>query len=105
MHWIELGFPAPVLYGATIALFIGNTTCIVFATAGAFGRRNYEDVKWMFLVPLYWLLMSIAAYKALIQLVSKPAYWEKTEHGRCRYDDSPYAPAVPAHRAASGGWG
>ena len=29
----------------------------------------------------YWALMSVAAYKALWQLVYKPFYWEKTQHG------------------------
>jgi hypothetical protein len=32
--------------------------------------------------------MSVAAYKALFQLFSKPSYWEKTEHGHCRFDDA-----------------
>ncbi len=39
-----------------------------FATAAAF-------------YPFYWLLHSIASYKALIQLITKPHYWEKTNHG------------------------
>jgi len=25
--------------------------------------------------------MSIAAWKALIQLITRPSYWEKTDHG------------------------
>jgi hypothetical protein len=29
----------------------------------------------------YWVMISIAAYKALWQLVYRPFYWEKTEHG------------------------
>jgi glycosyltransferase XagB len=62
--------------------------CVLLIVSGAFDRRNYSDVKWAFLAPLYWLLMSIAAYKALVQLFSKPTYWEKTEHGFCRYDDT-----------------
>jgi glycosyltransferase XagB len=34
--------------------------------------------------PVYWLLHSIAAYKALGQLFTKPFYWEKTQHGITR---------------------
>ncbi|MEP2829750.1 hypothetical protein [Parvibaculum sp.] len=33
------------------------------------------------MMPFYWLLISIAAYKALWQLITKPFHWEKTEHG------------------------
>ncbi len=32
------------------------------------------------LMPVYWLGISFAAYRALVQLVSAPYYWEKTEH-------------------------
>jgi hypothetical protein len=31
--------------------------------------------------PVYWILHSIASYKALWQLVKNPFYWEKTTHG------------------------
>jgi cellulose synthase/poly-beta-1,6-N-acetylglucosamine synthase-like glycosyltransferase len=97
LGWIEQIFPRPVLYAGTIALFVGNTACILLAVSGAFGRRNYGDVKWALLVPFYWLLMSIASYKALAQLFYKPSYWEKTEHGHCRYDEP--APAAVAAAA------
>ena len=33
------------------------------------------------LVPVYWVMMSMAAVKALFQVVVRPAFWEKTVHG------------------------
>jgi hypothetical protein len=30
--------------------------------------------------PVYWLAISCAAHLALLQLVTAPYYWEKTEH-------------------------
>ena len=33
------------------------------------------------LVPIYWVMMSIAAVKAVWQLVVTPSFWEKTAHG------------------------
>jgi hypothetical protein len=48
---------------------------------GAFKRRRYRLVPWALLNPLYWLLHSVAAYKAVWQLIRKPHYWEKTVHG------------------------
>ena len=33
------------------------------------------------LVPIYWAMMSIAAVKAMWQLVVTPSFWEKTAHG------------------------
>jgi hypothetical protein len=32
-------------------------------------------------VPLYWVMMSLAAAKASWQLVGSPTFWEKTVHG------------------------
>jgi hypothetical protein len=33
------------------------------------------------LMPLYWVMMALAAAKAAIQIVWNPSYWEKTQHG------------------------
>ena len=40
-------------------------------------------------MPLYWLLMSLASYRAIFQLVLRPHKWEKTPHrGRAGGDRS-----------------
>jgi cellulose synthase/poly-beta-1,6-N-acetylglucosamine synthase-like glycosyltransferase len=83
--WIPHLFPNAVFYLATLGLLVGNGACILSLVSGSVARRNYEDVKWAFLVPVYWLVMSVASYKALIQLFYKPSYWEKTQHGFCEY--------------------
>ena len=33
-----------------------------------------------FLLPFYWLLLSIATLRALHELLDRPFYWDKTEH-------------------------
>ena len=33
------------------------------------------------IMPLYWLMISLAAWKGLWQIFTKPFYWEKTRHG------------------------
>jgi hypothetical protein len=54
-------------------------------SGGLDGRKalpfSYEILKSAILTPAYWLLMSLATYKALWQLLFKPSHWEKTEHG------------------------
>ncbi len=45
-------------------------------------ERGYRDlIKQVPLMPLYWLLISAAAYRALWQFVTARFEWEKTEHG------------------------
>lgn len=38
----------------------------------------------LLLTPLHWLLVSLAAWRAIYQLVAAPYVWEKTEHGLAR---------------------
>ena len=82
---IESVFPRPLLYLGLVGMFVGNAAFTLTAISGAYLRKNYDDVKWALLSPLYWVLMSVAAWKALIQLCYKPFYWEKTVHGYCMY--------------------
>jgi hypothetical protein len=35
-------------------------------------------------LPLYWVLHSIATLRALHELLVRPYFWAKTEHGRTR---------------------
>jgi cellulose synthase/poly-beta-1,6-N-acetylglucosamine synthase-like glycosyltransferase len=45
-------------------------------------RRGYRALLWHIpLMPLYWLLISAAAYRALWQFMTARFEWEKTEHG------------------------
>jgi glycosyltransferase XagB len=46
------------------------------------GRRRLLSHAWVLvLTPLYWFLLSLAAWRALFQLLYDPQRWEKTEHG------------------------
>lgn len=86
-HVIQLSFPAAIGDVGLAGFFIGNAAFVLSTMIGCLGRRNYDDVKWTLLVPAYWLLMSIAAWKGLLQLFFKPYYWEKTIHGFSMFHD------------------
>jgi hypothetical protein len=43
------------------------------------------SLSWvLFTVPVYWMFLSWAAWRALWQLLRAPYKWEKTEHGLAR---------------------
>ena len=45
-------------------------------------RRGLRATAWvLILTPLHWVLLSLAAWRALYQLIVSPYRWEKTEHG------------------------
>ena len=62
-------------------LFIGFGAAIIAGLVGAQRRGLTGLGRHVFTMPLYWLLISTGAYKALHQLFSRPHYWEKTVHG------------------------
>jgi hypothetical protein len=78
---IESLYPAPVFYIAVVTLVFGNLLFVYTFLLGSARRGNHDLIKYGLLAPLYWLMMSLAAVKALGQLIGKPHYWEKTIHG------------------------
>ena len=60
---------------------------LISAALGLVGlaRRGLLDSAWaLLLMPVYWLLLSVAAWRAVVQLMRAPYRWEKTEHGLAR---------------------
>ncbi len=82
---VELLFPDVVLYLALLNLLIGNFLGIYLNMIAVYHRKTYSLLPFALLNPFYWLLHSIAAYKALWQLFTRPFYWEKTNHGISKF--------------------
>lgn len=74
-------FPVWLLWITVLNFVIGNVVMIYLSMMGPYKRGTFHLVLWSLLNPAYWVLHSLAAYKALWQLMTKPHYWEKTEHG------------------------
>ncbi|NHC25298.1 glycosyltransferase [Nocardioides sp. IC4_145] len=79
--FIQQLFPGIVFYAASAMLFIGNFVFVYLNVAGSLQRGEFGITRTALLSPLYWGLMSWAAWKGFIQLFTNPFYWEKTEHG------------------------
>lgn len=74
-------YPSAIFYMAVTSLLFGNFFFMYYYMIGAAKREHWSIIKWVFLVPVYWLMVSVAAGIALYQLIVKPHYWEKTIHG------------------------
>ena len=79
--FIESFFPTPVLYMGVFSLFIGNFLYMYYYMIGCAKHGHHELVKWVFLVPFYWIFISVAAWVATYKLIATPHQWSKTEHG------------------------
>lgn len=62
---LVLGMAAPMLTAAFAVVRRGRVGLLA-------------AVPWM---PVYWLMISVAGYRALIDLSRRPFHWEKTRHG------------------------
>jgi cellulose synthase/poly-beta-1,6-N-acetylglucosamine synthase-like glycosyltransferase len=74
-------FPAWVYYIGLISFVFGNATFVYLAMVASREAGSPRLVFASLLTPLYWVMMSIAGIKALVQLVTAPSFWEKTAHG------------------------
>jgi glycosyltransferase XagB len=91
---LDLYFPPWVVSFSLFNLLFGNAAMVYFFMMGAYKRGYYRLLLYAFTAPLYWALMSIAAYKGLWQLIHNPFYWEKTQHGISKHTQAELAQAA-----------
>jgi hypothetical protein len=83
----ELLAPAETTAGAalwTIAcvnLTLGYLASILVSVVCVWRRGRKGLAMFALLLPIYWLLISLAAYRAAWQFARDPYLWEKTAHG------------------------
>lgn len=78
---LEALYVGPIFYMAIISTIIGNFMFMYSYMIACVKRGQWSLVKYIFFIPIYWLMLSIAAFIAFYQLIFKPHYWEKTDHG------------------------
>ena len=82
-------WPTDAWSAALLILNLGNLAAILTASAisSVRGLRASGALRLaghIPLLPVYWALMSLAAWQALYQYFRSPATWEKTQHGVAR---------------------
>ncbi len=64
-------------------MILGNGAAIYMNLIAIREDDRSELLVSALLIPLYWLMMSVAAIKGMWQILVNPSYWEKTYHA-CR---------------------
>jgi glycosyltransferase XagB len=80
----DAAFPQMLLFLALFNLLAGNGAFIYLSMLAPIRRGWLDLIPYSLTVFGYWVLMSIAAYRALWQLLRNPFFWEKTHHGVSR---------------------
>lgn len=94
-------FPPVLLYLSLFNLLAGNGMFIFLMMLAPFRRNWLELTPFSLTVIWYWALMSISAWKGAWQLVTRPFYWEKTNHGLSKHTAAEVAQAVQEQQASS----
>lgn len=81
-HWPRIEDPVDVAYVSILAIGYGSTAALFLA--GLIRKRAWHLLPYQLFQPIYWMLHSLAAIRAAIQLIRDPFYWGKTEHGQTR---------------------
>jgi cellulose synthase/poly-beta-1,6-N-acetylglucosamine synthase-like glycosyltransferase len=79
--FIQEIFPTPIYYLGLVSWAFGNFLLVYVTVMSCRMAKRPELLIPALIVPLYWVMMSMAAMKALFQLVGAPNFWEKTVHG------------------------
>jgi cellulose synthase/poly-beta-1,6-N-acetylglucosamine synthase-like glycosyltransferase len=78
---LDVIFPHALLYLCLFNLLAGNGAFTYLIMLAPIRRGWLGLIPYSFSLFGYWVLISLAAYRALWQLLRNPFYWEKTEHG------------------------
>lgn len=76
------------------AILSGYVSTVTVGLMGLARRRQLRSSWVLLLTPIYWLCLSIAAWRALVQLYTEPYRWEKTEHGLTRERQASTPPPI-----------
>ncbi len=85
----DAGLLETLAHSGSLAVLVGGVA--VMWLPGALGciRRGWWDLlPWVTLMPLFFVLVSLAAWLAVFEFVRHPHRWNKTEHGLSRISRS-----------------
>jgi cellulose synthase/poly-beta-1,6-N-acetylglucosamine synthase-like glycosyltransferase len=91
ISWLR-GIPWSVSTRWEAAFYSGSVMLLVLGAASIFippcvalhRRRLWRLLPWILVLPLYYALVSLAAWRGLWELFTAPAHWNKTSHGLAR---------------------
>ena len=82
--WFGL-VPRDVWDWLSLAILVsGYAGAFAVQVIGLLHQRAASLLPLQLLLPVYWILHSIASVRAAIELITKPVYWAKTTHGVTR---------------------
>ena len=89
----------------SVGLALCNALFVIIHALAAVRRRRFDLLPACLCMPFYWLLVSVGAWRGVLQSFTAPFYWEKTPHGLhpgAGTDRPAASPAAAAEPGAAG---
>jgi hypothetical protein len=80
-HPVEMTLGTDMLTALFCFFIFAEILNISIAVRAVWGKEHRHLIPWAFSLPIYFMLGTFAAYKALYEFIFHPFYWDKTEHG------------------------
>lgn len=80
-HPLQAVLPDWAVFTIAATFVLTEGTNLALGIIGVRRTRHGLSALWVPTMKLYFPLATLAAYKALVELVTKPFYWDKTTHG------------------------
>lgn len=85
-HHVALTLPPVIMWAIFGLFFMTELINLIIGCVAVSGPRHRFLMGWTLTMPLYFPMATLAAYKALFELVGNPFYWDKTRHGQAQPD-------------------
>jgi len=95
-HPLTAGVPTPLIWSVAAIFFLSEVLSIAVRLTGVRRTKHLGLARWVPSLYVYFPLATVAVYKGLWELLTKPFYWDKTTHGS--FSEPPTDPPGP-HRA------
>lgn len=80
-HPVEATLGTRIFTGLFVFFVFAELLNISIACVAVCGKAHRHLIPWAISLPVYFMLGTFAAHKALYEFVFSPFYWDKTEHG------------------------
>lgn len=73
--------PVWLMWSAFGSMLMGQAVMLSTAVVAARDLARPGLLPWVLVLPFYWPLGAVAAWRAMGEVFTRPSYWHKTEHG------------------------
>jgi glycosyltransferase XagB len=80
-HPLVAGLPPVFGIGMIVVFLLSEAIGLTVAVAALRRTGHRMSGFWVLALPVYFPLAALASYKAALEVVTRPFYWDKTRHG------------------------